>query len=178
MSSEDKVKLPTPPRADRPAQPEDPLTQRQKPPLRGDDAVEQAAHQRRQRLPVQQQPRTAPREPRSTPIHRGTSAQTSQGRTSSGSRSTCQTWPPASNDYEFWSIHEAVMDEAQSRDTDLRDQGVYEPEDLDSAFPRGRKGRKGKGKGKGKGRSKGKSKSRSPPRRRSRSRVPGTRRPA
>ena len=80
---------------------------------------------------------------------------------------------PRFDDYEFWSIHEAVMDEAQSRDADLRDQGVYEPEDLDSAFPRGRKGRKGKGKGKGKGRSKGKSKSRSPPRRRSRSRSQG-----
>ena len=80
---------------------------------------------------------------------------------------------PRFDDYEFWSIHEAVMDEAQSRDADLRDQGVYEPEDLDSAFPRGRKGRKGKGKSKGKGRSKGKSKSRSPPRRRSRSRSQG-----
>ena len=78
---------------------------------------------------------------------------------------------PRFDDYDFWSIHEAITDEAQSRGDDLRDQGVYEAEDLDSAFPRGRKGRNGKGKGKG--RNKGKSKSRSPQRRRSRSRSQG-----
>ena len=78
---------------------------------------------------------------------------------------------PRFDDYEFWSIHEAITDEAQSRGDDLRDQGVYEADDIDSAFPRGRKGRKGKGKGKS--RSKGKSKSRSPPRRRSRTRSQG-----
>ena len=68
---------------------------------------------------------------------------------------------PRLDDYEFWSTHEAI--------SDLRDQGVYEEEDVDQAFPRGRKGRKGKGKGRGKG----KGKSRSPSRRRSRSRSQG-----
>ena len=76
---------------------------------------------------------------------------------------------PRFDDYEFWSIHEAISDEAQRRGDDLRDQGVYEEEDVDAAFPRGRKGRQGKGKGHGKGKGKGKS----PGRRRSRSRSQG-----
>ena len=43
---------------------------------------------------------------------------------------------PRFDDYEFWTIHEAISDEAQSRGNDLRDQGVYEEEDVDQAFPR------------------------------------------
>ena len=42
---------------------------------------------------------------------------------------------PRFDDYDFWSIHEAISDEAQSRGNDLRDQGVYEEEDVDDYSP-------------------------------------------
>ena len=71
---------------------------------------------------------------------------------------------PRFDDYEFWSIHEAITDEAQSRGDELRDQGVYEDEDVDSAFPREERVTKAKEKAKAKARAatKGRAKAEAP----------------